>query len=675
MGGGMGMGMPMGGGMGMGMPMGGGMGMPMGGGMGGGGMGNMQGGAFQAGFNGSLGAMGATQAAGLISLVTRIVDPGNWNRPPQLNQFQMMGMGMGMGMGMMGFPMMFPNPGMVGMVGMVGMMGNAGMIGAGPPPDPNAPSDPQLANSIDFFPPALALIVRAPSRMHTSITGGIVGGKAKRLEAAAMIEQENKNIAIAKANGRDPNIKVAPAQGVDNDPKALALKAKNNLDPTKVWNESFARGGVDAGLVIATADFLFESGEFKHAAELLKANLRHGVVVRPWVFESLAIALEASGGDPEEIRRARLSGIALDPNDAQGFMSAARAMADRGQFERALSFCKQAAQLEPNDYHPYEVALAYAESAKDASAMEWAVGQLVSQDWPVDNLFIQKSAKERLVSLAGKLKVENRGKEANQLEAALQRLNQRDLIVQLVWDNAAGTLSELEMKIKEPCGSVCSLDQKQTPGGGIMIGYNLTDKEPNSQYIVSQAFAGEYEITVSRVYGQPLGNRARLLITQNAGTKDQSRRIEIIKLDNNLPVKINLKEGRRTDLATVSPAARERHTQQGSAAKGGSAFDDLRSVANPNYFGAIGSGPRGGAGAPNQLPSALAAKDSKNQVPMAPIAQNAINPTGGGVQMTTQVRMSADQRSMDMVIRPFFDMANRANRPAVNLSGIPGGGN
>src|SRR5207302_1633004 len=80
---GMGMGMP---GMGMGMP-GMGMGMP-GMMMGGGGMGNMQGGAFQGAFNGSLGAMGATQAAGLISLVTRIVDPGNWNRPPLQNQFQ-----------------------------------------------------------------------------------------------------------------------------------------------------------------------------------------------------------------------------------------------------------------------------------------------------------------------------------------------------------------------------------------------------------------------------------------------------------------------------------------------------------------------------------------------------------------------------------------------------------
>ncbi|HZZ78015.1 MAG TPA: hypothetical protein VFE62_05835 [Gemmataceae bacterium] len=662
-------GMMMGGMGGMGMMMGGmggmsmmGMGGMMMGGMGG--MGSFQGGSFQSSFNGSLGAMGATQAAGLISLVTRIVDPGNWNRPPLTNQFAMLGMGM--------FPMMFPNPGMIGMVGMVGMMGNAGMIGAGPPPDPNMNADPQTSNSIDFFPPTLALIVRAPSRMHTSITGGIVGGRAKRLEAAASLEKEMKEIAIAKANGKDPKIAVAAGQGFDNDPR-VAIKNKERIDPEKVWNDAFAKGGVNPALVVATADFLFEEGQFKHAAEFLKANLRQGVVVRPWVFEALAVALEASGGDPEEIRRARLSGIALDPNDAQGFMSAARAMADRGQFDRALSFCRQAAQLEPNDYHPYEVALAYAENAKDSASMEWAVGQLVSQDWPVDNAIIQRAAEKRLRSLSETLKSENRAKEANQLESALQRLNQRDIMVQLVWDNPAGALSELELQVKEPCGSVCSLAQKQSPGGGILLGYNLTDKEPNCQYVAAQAFPGEYQITVSRVYGQPLGNRARLIITQNAGTKNQSRRIEIIRLDNNLPIKLNLKEGRRTDLASVAPAAQQRHQKQASATNERGAFHDLRAVANPNsYFGATMSS-SGGAGAPNILPSALAAKDSQNK--MAPIVQNAVNPTNGGVAMTTQVRMSADQRSMDMVIRPFFEMGNRGNRPAVNLSAIPGGGN
>jgi tetratricopeptide (TPR) repeat protein len=610
---------------------------------------NFLGGAYQGGFNGSLGAVGATQAPGLIDLITRIVDPGNWNQPPQLTPFMMMGG--------------FPGPGMIGMLGMVGMMG-MGMIGAGPPPDPNINVDPQTSNSIDFFPPALAIIVRAPSRIHTSITGGIIGGKGKRLEPAAMLEIERKGLAQFQKD--NPGIKIAQ-KDLDKANQVLAKK-REEIDPAKVWNETMAKGGLGAGHLIASADFLFESGEFKHAAELLKANLRFGVVVRPWVFESLAVALEASGGDKDEIRRARLSGIALDPKDAQSFLSAARAMADQGHHERAIAFCRQAADLEPNDFHPYEVALNYAENAKDIVAMEWAAGNLVSQDWPVDNVFIQSNVQKRVRSLATTLKSENRAQEADRIEGALKRLNQRDLLVQLSWENAGGP-AELEMKVTEPSGSVCNLDQRQSPGGGVMIPYNLTDKSPSSQYVVAQGFSGEYVVDITRVYGQPLANRARLLVVQNAGTPQESRRLEIVRLDQNAPIRIKLDKGRRTELASVSPAANQRKVETSEA--GSNPFYDLRAVANPNFWGA--NAPRGGAGTPGMLPSQLAAKDTKSKTAPTPIMQNAIN-TGGGVQMTAQVRLNADQRGYDMVIRPFFDAASKASR-SPNLSVIPGGGN
>src|SRR5262249_32157340 len=152
-----------------------------------------------------------------------------------------------------------------------------------------------------------------------------------------------------------------------NDPK----KNDKDFDPKLVWQDALARGPVEPGLIIATADFLFEAGKFEHAAEFLKANLRQGVVVRPWVFEALAVALEASNGSPEEIQRARLSAIALDPNDAQGFLSAARTMAEHKQYDRALAFCRQAAQRQPNLVHSYADALAYAENGKDSRGMEW----------------------------------------------------------------------------------------------------------------------------------------------------------------------------------------------------------------------------------------------------------------------------------------------------------------
>src|SRR5262249_48380370 len=159
-----------------------------------------------------------------------------------------------------------------------------------------------------------------------------------------------------------------------------------------------------------------------------KANLRQGIVVRPWVFEALAIALEASDGSPEEIQRARLSAVALDPNDAQGFLSAARTMAEHKQYDRALAFCRQAAVLQPNLVHSYADALAYAEQSKDVRSMEWAVSQLLGQDWPMDNSSLQLRAQLKVESLAKTLEKDQRADQATQLRQALQKLRQRDLI-------------------------------------------------------------------------------------------------------------------------------------------------------------------------------------------------------------------------------------------------------
>src|SRR5207247_2450808 len=107
------------------------------------------------------------------------------------------------------------------------------------------------------------------------------------------------------------------------------------------------------GLIVACADFLATNGKWDHAAEFLKANLRQGIVVKPWVYESLAIALRESGGSPEEIERAEVSAAELEPMDAQGFLKASQAMAGQKRFDRAVAFCQQASQLEPGLVTPY----------------------------------------------------------------------------------------------------------------------------------------------------------------------------------------------------------------------------------------------------------------------------------------------------------------------------------
>jgi hypothetical protein len=410
--------------------------------------------------------------------------------------------------------------------------------------------------------------------------------------------------------------------------------------------------------VIATADFLFEMGKHDHVAEFLKANLRYGVVVRPWVYEALAVALEETKGDPEEIRRARLSAVALDPTDAQGFLGAARTMANNKQYDRALAFCRQAALLEPALAQSYMDAVAYADLAKDSRAMEWAVREIVSQDWPVDNRQLHLKAESRLQALSQTLQREERGSEAERLRAALQMLKQRDLMIVLTWDSVSGpTGAGLELEVKEPTGSVCSFTQKQTPGGGTLLTSSLN--EPNRvTYTAAQAFPGDYEISVRRIWGQTVGGRARLEIIEHYGTPKQRSRIEVVRLDETRsPVKVALSGGRRSELAVVSPAnLQKQETKQ--EARGEHVLTKLRGLAFPDFSGATGGARVRGTTEPTAASLAAQAEPS-----LARAAHS-------GVQMTSEMRRA--QEGMETVLRPVLPMGT-GSRPAASLPGIPGG--
>jgi hypothetical protein len=196
------------------------------------------------------------------------------------------------------------------MFGMGG--GQMGMMGAGAPSTPmleGANADIQTANTIEFFPPALAIIVRQPSRIRTSFGGEILGGKLMRLESAVWVL-----LAQVPQRGLDTPPQVNRHQKIV---KVNLTKEPTELEQAKIWKEVFARGRVGSGMVIATADFLFEAGKFEAAAEFLKANLHANVVVRPWVYEALAVALEASGGDLPEIRQTRLKGATLHESSSE----------------------------------------------------------------------------------------------------------------------------------------------------------------------------------------------------------------------------------------------------------------------------------------------------------------------------------------------------------------------
>jgi hypothetical protein len=204
-----------------------------------------------------------------------------------------------------------------------------------------------------------------------------------------------------------------------------------------------------------------------------------------------------------------------------------------------------------------------------------------------------------------------------------------------------------------------------------MFSTGVLSKTPGVSYTAAQALPGSYEITVRRVWGQPLGGRAFLEITENKGTPHESKRLEAVNLNQTALVKVVLKEGRRTALANVPPpGAPPRRETTRTETKSGSPISKLRELAHGDLSGA--TGPRGAAFTPGvsstpSLPRRPQQERTVYQTAVAPMS-------GGGMDLTAQFRMSADRREASVVMRPVFQTLG-TDRAPVNLSGIPGGAN
>jgi hypothetical protein len=606
---------------------------------------------------GQFGLQGGDQSAVLVQLIREVVgNPREWRQPGQLIGGQR-------------------PPG----------QGAGGGINAPEQEEGAEPLAPELLNSLGYYPPSRALVVKGTSRIHTNLGGGLLSpqggapgpmGALPRQGGDQLVIRPRDKVrekpAEQVATAKDPKANKAAGQGtkIKDSLAARPSAPPKDLDPKKIWQEALSKGVDDPGLIIAVADFLAEHDYFDHLAEFLKADLRLGIVIRPWVYEALAMALEASGGSPDEIERARVSAIDLEPADAKGFVKASKGLADQKRYDRAVAFCRQAALLEPNVPDPYAETLLYADLAKDPGAMEWAAGGLLRQDWPVDNQELHLKAQSKLKELAQALERGNRKADAQRMLQAVSRLNDRDLIIALNWQGDA----DLDLEVTEPIGTVCSFLQRQTPGGGTLLGDNL-DNTNRETYVAAKAFSGDYQVTIRRIWGRPLGGKATLEIIQHQGTPRESRRRETIVFDRKHTLALSLDEGRRTTAEYVPPpVANKPATSTLEAASPDRVLNKLRAKADPELTGAEGTGMRGklaslGVPLPTRPPR-VPEQSGLDQVVYQTKVQPAI---ASSADLKAQVTVLPDQGPV-VKLSPVFESVSKASaRPTLINPLIPGG--
>jgi len=552
--------------------------------------------------------------------------------------------------------------------------------GAQPGEDEDVPDLPRKQlNSLGYYPPARALIVRGTTRYHPAAT---IKLKSNEGMAAAPGNPRGGPIVIAPGGGNDPTrtkpkdpvaVKpTAPAEKDTNvnavamgpgvkptlvDPKfdPAVLKPKLSGDPKRRWNEAINWTVSDPGLIVASAEFLMEMDEYSSAAEVLKGGLRKGLATDSWAHESLALALEMSQGSQAEIERAALSAIDLDPTDAKAYLKAAKVSAEFKHHDQALAFTRRAAELAPDQPVAYANALAYAEHAADVQtdAVIWAAHNLLSRDWNVgDGINYHLQTKARLEKLIRQF--EAAGKNAADLKKALAEQTTRDLEIAVNWQGQA----DLDLFVAEPGGSICSATQKRTTGGGVLRCDVLEqDSDRSEVYTAAMAFKGTYTVTVKQAFGRPIGGTAQLSVTRFKGTPKESVDLITIDLANPKPIEIKLDGGSRTELATV--------TESG---------DEFRAATTGAAVTKGVSGIGGGFGTAGSLLSTpVATSDPRSNLPVvAAAAETRLPGIGSAADLRASMKLNPDRQTYSMEVKPVFSTAGKkVELPTVPL--LPGG--
>jgi len=351
-------------------------------------------------------------------------------------------------------------------------------------------------------------------------------------------------------------------------------------------------------------------------------------------------------------------------------------MADQKRYDRAVAFCRQAAALQPNLSTPLTEALQFAEMAEDVSGMQWAAGNLLKQDWPTNNREVQARAVQKAEALVKKLEGNpDRKDDARRLAETVSGHRRRDLVIKLRWEGQA----DLDLKVTEPTGSVCWALNRQSIGGGILIGDTLadmTEKEKLETYMAAEAFSGEYQIEIYRVWGKPDFDKAQLVIIRHQGTKDEHEQLVTVDLSKAKPVKFRLEGGRRTEAAYVPPPSAQQQVEESLPdTNSDKVLYKLRNLSTAEVTGFVQNRSRGASAGGTPVLESPVRRGPESQKDDRVLYQTKVASfVKDSMDLTAQAVLAADRRSVRVTVAPVFAPANSQapTAPAISNPILPG---
>ena len=311
-----------------------------------------------------------------------------------------------------------------------------------------------------------------------------------------------------------------------------------------------------------TAAELGRQGRFDRAADLLSAAIACGRA-EPWMYEALAVAMEAAGQPHDEVERALLSTaeFASSPSD---LLALANYLARFGSPGRAIRLCKQVTNLDPANREAYALAMTLAARSDDVATLRWACPGVLSHEWPADQREIFTRAARLSKTTIDALEKAGHADEATDFRARVDQALVRDIELELSWNGDA----DIDMIVEEPPGTVCSLSSPRSTSGGTLLADSDATVDPTNtthreRYVAAEAFPGTYRILVRRAWGKVAADTVTATVVLYRGTDNEQRlkRQLAVRADDAM-VSIEVPAGRRQEPLLDAQVAQDVVAQQ-----------------------------------------------------------------------------------------------------------------
>lgn len=326
--------------------------------------------------------------------------------------------------------------------------------------------------------------------------------------------------------------------------------SKQAATPTEIWDDYFSKrkpGPEDVRRVILN---LNEAKKLEHVEALIEAALRHNQS-QPWMFPILATTKKYLGRPATEIERVLLSQVDLTGSDVQSMVFSGAYLTRFGADRSALKMYRQASEVEPTRPEPYVMGLKLAVRLQDHEAVRWAASGILTNAWTADHKQLHQQAEDAADDTIRALRKDGRDAEAEEIDAAMQAARIRDLHLRLSWVGEG----DVDLIVEEPWGTVCSVENPQSSGGGVLVhdGAGPDPRKSYDEYICARGAAGFYRLRIRHIWGDIVGKRARLEVIRYLGTDRETRDVMTVPLGReDATVRIALRSGRRQDRRRIA---------------------------------------------------------------------------------------------------------------------------